>query len=432
MKVPKRAERLAIRRSGPSGAAGCRIDIRKHGQSVTILTNLLMLASGIISSVLVSRFLGASGRGDYVTWNILAATVSTLALLGLPQVLVLDTWTPGRHRLQELGLPLAITIGLSSMAIVSIGVVVGLSWAAGIGMMLVAIATQSGAVGAAEAQRMGSMISEFNLVRSLPLVSGLLALCVLALSTNRSAATWLVVVAAFQVVPLIIWLATTTNRQRKTRAPIRPTLDSTLRLAPGNWTTTLQYRVDILAIAIIYPARVVGIYAVGAAAQAAVLATAQATGMMWFSRRADTRENRSRQLGGQLRSTLFLALLAAVVLGGSAPWWVSAAYGSDFEQAVPLVVVLCVVGVIQSMDYLLAHECLLAGLGSRVLLFRLPSVVLVLVVYSATSKLSLEPALLATLPGAGFAVSALVFYKMSQQANRPPVEPSVASGPISE
>src|ERR1044072_2930872 len=125
--------------------------------------NAAVLACGLVTSVVVSRSLGPAGRGEFVTWQTLAAVVGSVAVAGLPQVLVLDDWSPpGRHPLRMLVFQIGLTL-------LPAAVLLAVAWGASdarpgmlLAVVFVAVATQFGAVGAAEAQRVGSMGREFS------------------------------------------------------------------------------------------------------------------------------------------------------------------------------------------------------------------------------------------------------------------------------
>lgn len=394
--------------SRPAGAIRTRVLGRG---STTLVTNLVLLGTGIITSALASRALAPIGRGEYVAWQSWAGTIGILTLGGLPQVLVLAE-PPGRHRLGELSAPLVASLCAAILVMTALAALARPRPALLIGFALIVVATQVAAVTSAEAQRMGRMTFEFNVARAVPACSGLLAMAVLISVGADNAGTWLVAVGAGQSLAALAWLAQTAERRRPATMPVREALRRSLALAPGNCITMLQYRFDLLAVAMLFPAWIVAFYAVGTAAQTAVLTAGQSTGMLWFAShhqsRADQRDRR-RQLRTELRRS---ATVAAVVGGGLAAtsrFWVPAVYGDAFRPATPVVVVLCAVAVLQSMDYLLAHECLMAGLGNWAPLYRMPALLALTagLVYATIHNWAAEA--IAVLPGLGYALSSAAF-----------------------
>jgi hypothetical protein len=81
------------------------------GRVPTLLTNVGLLASGVGSSIIISRSLGPVARGEYVAWQTWAAAGAILALGGVPQVLVLDENTPERHKRADVAFILLATLG---------------------------------------------------------------------------------------------------------------------------------------------------------------------------------------------------------------------------------------------------------------------------------------------------------------------------------
>jgi O-antigen/teichoic acid export membrane protein len=379
------------------------------GRAATLLTNGGLLLAGIVSSILVSRVLGPAGRGHYVTWQTWGATIGIFALGGLPQVLVLDDWTPGRHKIRELAAPLALTLGASVAVLAGLSAFLRPGAVVFAAAVLVVMANQFGAVGAAEAQRMGRMGVEFNLARVVPQAAALLAMGGLVLAGRTGVAGWLAGVALCQAVATGGWLLTRGERARPGRVSARPTVLDSLRLAPGSWVTLLQYRFDLLAVTALFPPEVVAFYATGLAASGAVLAAGQSRGMHWFSRAGGAFADRRGALHRELRRTVGIALVVAVPLAAAARLWIPAAYGSAFLPAAPIVAVLCGVGVVQSLDYLLAHECLIAGLGGRVILLRLPGLAAVLAGFGLGALWHWPAAVIAVVPGVGYALSSVVF-----------------------
>lgn len=395
------------------------------GRSATLLTNGGLLASGILTSILVSRLLGPTGRGHYVTWQTWAATIGIFALGGLPQVLVLDDWTPGRHKPRELLAPLALTVGAALAVLAGLSAFLRPDWVVFTAAVLVVLANQFGSLGASEAQRMGRMGIEFNLARIVPQAASLLAMGGLLVLRSGSYPAWLMGVAVCQAGATALWLWYRCERGARPPVSARPTVSDSVRLAPGSWVTLLQYRFDLLAVTALFRPEIVAFYATGLAASGAVLAAGQSRGMHWFSRQGGTFTSRRGALTRELRRTAGIALAVAAPLALLGRLWVAGAYGSAFLPAVPIVAVLCGVGVIQSVDYLLAHECLIVGLGSRVLLFRLPSIAAVAAGFGLASAQHWPTAAIAVVPGAGYALSSAVFLVAirSRRAVTPPAPP---------
>jgi O-antigen/teichoic acid export membrane protein len=126
--------------------------------------------------------------------------------------------------------------------------------------------------------------------------------------------------------------------------------------------------------------------------------------MYWFARRPG-----SASLRVELGKTTAIALLLAVPLAATTPLWLPVVYGRAFAPAVPVVMVLCLVGVAQSVDYLLAHDALKAGRGARAVLYRLPAVVALVALYATATGAGWSLTALALVPGAGYLLSSVTF-----------------------
>jgi O-antigen/teichoic acid export membrane protein len=410
------------------------------GRGATLATNLALLCSGVASSVLVSRTLAPAGRGEYVTWQAWGATIAIVAIGGLPQVLVLDPRAAGRHTAREILPALLATAGLGAAAVGILAFVRHPGAALVIGTLLALATNQLATIGPSEAQRMGNMGFEFNAARLTPQVAALIAMGVLLYSGAGSAAAWLIVVSALQAAAALAWIVGTAGRRthllRRGRragpahaappAPAVALLRDALVLAPANWATQVQYRLDILAVATLFPPATVAYYAIGAAAQSAVLAAGQAGGMYWFARRPG-----SASLRVELGKTVAIALLLAVPLAATTPLWLPVVYGHAFIPAVPVVMVLCVVGVAQSVDYLLAHDALKSGRGARAVLYRLPALAALVALYGTAARSGWSLTALALVPGAGFLLSSATF--LATRRRRPAAAtPLALPAPVGE
>jgi O-antigen/teichoic acid export membrane protein len=377
-------------------------------RAATLGTNATLLLVGLLTSAALSRLLGPEGRGLYVTWQAWASALAIAAAVGLPQVVVLDAGRVGRHRLRDLLAPLAVTGVLGVVAAVGAGLLFLDAGAALLGVVLVVAVTQLAAVAAGEAQRAGRMTGAFNVVRLAPPAAAVLAIGVLATTEGRSPAVWLAGVSAAQVGVLVLALYWVTRPvENGPSGPVAGTrmLGAAARLAPTTWVTMLQYRADLLAVAVLFPPSVVGFYAVGVAAQTAVAAAGQVGGQHWFAR---SRTAGPRSLRRELVGTAALSVAVAAVVGVSAPWWIPAVYGAAFAPALPLVAGMCLVAVVQSVDYLLAHEVMLSGRGTRIAVYRAPGIALLAIGLVAVAAVGGDALTVVALSGTGYAVSVAV------------------------
>jgi hypothetical protein len=106
---------------------------------------------------------------------------------------------------------------------------------------------------------------------------------------------------------------------------------------------------------------------------------------------------------------MMMAAAGAVPLAVLSPLWVGAVYGAEFSPAGPIVAVLCLAGVTQSIDYLLVHELLRRGGDRHLLSCRLPGLVTLLIGFGLIWCMSLPPGTLGLAPLAGYAASSMAF-----------------------
>ena len=63
------------------------VGVRRLRDSI-VVSNLLVMGSGMVGLILTSRYLGVADRGAYLTWSSWAALIGTLALLGAEAYIV--------------------------------------------------------------------------------------------------------------------------------------------------------------------------------------------------------------------------------------------------------------------------------------------------------------------------------------------------------
>jgi hypothetical protein len=254
----------------------------------------------------------------------------------------------------------------------------------------------------------------FNLARLAPQLAALVAIAALLVAGERVAAHWLVAVAGCQAAVAVAWAVVALRRASAAHGAGKSGRHDGTRLRtqtwdlfPANFATQVQYRFDLIAVAALFPHTTVAFYAVGVAAQAAVLAMGQASGMYRFANRSGA----SQGLRHELRHAVMFAGLAAVPLAASSVLWVPAAYGSAFAPAGLVVTVLCVAGVAQSVDYLLVHEVLRRRGAGALLRGRIPGLVTVVAGFLLARWLALPVAVLGLAPLAGYAVASVAFLR---------------------
>jgi hypothetical protein len=381
------------------------------GRLPTLVSNGTLLLCGVLASVCMSRALGPAGRGEYITWQASAAGIAIIAIGGLPQAIVLDRTVSGRHSIDDITPALASTLSAALLAIVAMVVVLEPPVLLVVATALVVVANQASAIGAAQAQRVGRMGVEFNVARMVPQIAALAAIASLIMIGDRTTEHWLTAVAGCQAAMALAWAAWALRGTGGT--DVAGLAGRTWRLFPANLANQIQYRFDLIAVAALFPHAAVAFYAVGVAAQSAVLAMGQASGMYWFSKRPG-----EGGLRGEVAYAVAFAGLAALPIGAVSMWWVPSVYGAAFAPAASIVAVLCVAGVVQSVDYLLVHEMLSSRSASTLFAGRLPGVVTVVVGFVLVRWLRLPLAALGLAPLAGYVASSAAFVYVMRRGRR--------------
>lgn len=330
---------------------------------VVVASNLVVVALGLGTSVISSRHLNPAGRGQLVSWQSWATTLTTLSALGYPQLLVTDKLLPRRLGLRDIRWEVSGVSCIAILVAIWATALLGGPPIALVGAACMALSGMLNALQIALAQRSGAMGLEFNLLRLAPPIAGLAA-CVVLLGISRSGpSVWFTCIGVAQLVAVLtcwLWL----RMPRVNVCGARRRWLSTLALLPISWITLLQYRADLLLVTLLFPKDIVAFYSIGTAAQSAAFAAGQSGGMLWFG----------RQRNGSVRSALLStaatsASVSALVILTS---WilVPTIYGQSFAPAIPVVIVLSGISVPLSMDYLLTHIAMKDGTHQRTLLVK--------------------------------------------------------------
>lgn len=322
-------------------------------------TNFALLAIGLASSILASRALGPSARGQYVSWTTWSLTVGVLCTLGAPQAIVTLPGSAHAVTLRSVAPAIGSMLCLASVSTAVVLLVLGAPPEAVVAGTLFSAASAFSGIQIAFQQRRGRMAIGFNAVRVAPQVALLISVTVLALGDSRDPATWMLVVAASQLTAAFLVQAAVIKLEvvaidsaEESGRHSRSLLRRSLRLAPINGISQLQYRADLLAVSAFCASETTGVYAVASAAQSAVFSVGQSGGMVLFGRR-------ERQ--GTRSALAWVALVSGSTAGVfwlAAPYVIPALYGRAFAGAVDPVRLLALAAVPQAIDYLLSHRAM--------------------------------------------------------------------------
>lgn len=316
-------------------------------------TNIVIVGLGALTSIVLSRSLGPSARGEYVSWQVWVTTAATMATLGLPQGIVTLPSLPRRVTLgairPALGLSLGLGLTTSTIALVLLGAPPVAMLA---GLFQAAVTVLTGVLAAA-AQRAGSLGAEFNLIRVGPLVAGIAGALVALWIFGKNASEVFLLTSGAQLLFVTVTGLTLARLHPNTPAqPWRPLVRESVRMTPISWVSLLQYRADLLMVSILFPSAATAFYAIGSSSQSAVFAAGQSTGMQWFA------HGRTMSLKRAVAGTVLICTIAALPFIAFSPWLVDLLYGPSFRAAAPPMVFLTIAALPQALDYLFTHAAM--------------------------------------------------------------------------
>lgn len=316
-------------------------------------TNILMVGLGAVTSILLSRGLGPSARGEYISWQVWCTTAATMASLGLPQGIVTLQSLPRRLTLRAMGPAVSLSLVLSLAASTITLALLGAPAPALLAGVFLAAATVLTGVLSAAAQRAESLGAEFNLIRVGPLLAAIIGAVIALWVFGRNAPAVFLTTSAAQLLFASAMGVTLSRRHRDAPPqPWRPLVRESLGMTPISWISLLQYRADLLVVSVLYPSAATAFYAIGSSSQSAVLAAGQSTGMQWFAR------GRSMSLKSAIPGTIVICGVAALPFVLFSPWLVELLYGRSFEEAAGPMVLLTLGALPQALDYLFTHAAM--------------------------------------------------------------------------
>lgn len=334
---------LAVQQTGPAEPSLAR---RAVGLAAT---RVVLLVTGTAASVLVSRALGPSGRGQYAFAVAVAATSVALAHASVEhaQVYLSSTGTQVR-RLAANAVALALLLGL-----LTVGAVLAASLLTGYpshdvfhdGPLLLAVATVPAQILVLYANGLLVLLGRTDLLNRGALLGGV-AQCTLLFALAATGRLSVLMVVVSWTLSGVLPLAVSLPFLRPRRADLsfttaRQELATGLRYHGGLASLFLLLRVDVLLLAALTDDRAVGLYAlaVGLIELTNVATDAVATAVVQrqtTATLADAALLTARVVG----LTLVLALVAATGLSLASPFLVPLVYGGQFRDAVPALLAL--------------------------------------------------------------------------------------------
>ncbi len=325
------------------------------------------MASGIITA----RVLGPTDRGEFVATQTISSVVGVVLTLGVTQAVVIDRGTD-----DDLIGPLlaqVTTVALAGTALFGLLAATRTQPWLNVPAVLGATAATTGTVCASlasgMAQRRSRMTGEFQIVRLLPLLGGLLLLSIAWSTGTRNIGIWILCSGAGILIPAVGVLVWTLGGKPGLRrihrlVPSRALTRGALAALPTAVGAQVIYRLDSVVIAISLPTASVAFYGIAATASLACTALGQAVGMVAFSRLrgANGPEHQRILVRRGVQWALTIAAGVAIPIAVLAPRLIKFGYGRDFLPATGPTRILVLAAIPLSADYLLIHALLsLAG-----------------------------------------------------------------------
>ena len=342
--------------------------------ALTVGTNALLAAEGMVSGIMAARLLGPKGRGELAAIQAFSGFIAAVAILGMTEAVVYycarNPQRSGRYIGSAatiallacvpvlLGAYLAMPILLAAQ---SASVVSAARWYLLIGPVYALVA-----VPAHSLRGRGDFLA-WNGIRLAPNLVWIVVLMAAWFVSVRSTA---IVAAAYVVGQGLLLFPVLYVVAKRVDGPFRP--------SPRDWGAMVRYglpcaltslpqllnlRLDQIAMAALLPARQLGTYAVAVAwsgAAAPLLGALGATLLPAVASRADPGAS-ARRFSQGARLASLLALSTCALLMALTPFAVVVLFGQAYRAAIPAALVLVPAGSILALNSVLEEG--LRGLG---------------------------------------------------------------------
>lgn len=344
--------------------------------ALTLMTNLLVSAIGLMTGSLTARLLGPAGRGDLASIQVWGSFVATIALCGLADSVIYfssrDTghagqyWMSGTYCSLLCGIP-ALLVGNWVVSYALRGqsetVTAMLPWYTPAFFFLFALSSLS-----LGALRGSGRFSVWNTLRIFPQLGWALVV-VYAIVCRQTTVSWLVswFLVSYAVTTCVI-IVTMLRQVPVSLAPQVSLWPQLLRYGfpsvTGNIPGQLMQsgRIAQLFLAVFLNPAALGLLAVGVALGDAIRIIPVAIASVVFPRVAAVQADQQRvELIRSTRLTVLLTGICATVAIVTCPLTVPFFFGASFQDAVPSAMLLAVGGSIEGMKIVLGGG--IRGLG---------------------------------------------------------------------
>jgi O-antigen/teichoic acid export membrane protein len=341
----------------------------------TAMATVLILGCGVLTGLIAARSLGPAGRGELAAITAWAAVLLFAGAFGLPEAVAYfaaadresrdRVWTTGQLGAVVLGLAVAV---IGWWAIPAAFHADDAALAEAIRLYLVFYGVPCLGFACAASWLQGAGLSHpFNVSRSSVHVVSAVGMVILALAGSHSVAYFAGVTLAGTVTAW--WLAAASGpvtrlmATRPSMALAKRMLHYGIRVQVGNWSSAASLRLDQLLLSVFAMPAMLGVYVVSVS-YANMLLTIPASGAMVMLPEMVRRHaaGAAREcLQRWYRRLLWASVLGAIAIGLLGTIIVPFAFGSAFQQAVPLLVVLMPAALMLGMNDILSTAFL--GIG---------------------------------------------------------------------
>jgi O-antigen/teichoic acid export membrane protein len=337
-----------------------------HDVASVFGSRVLMLAIGMVTSILLARTLGPSGRGELAVLLVVPTLVLTLADLGLKQAavyLVGQRVVPVREVVQTVLFLVFATSPVCLLAVFAVYAVQGTTRygaltvamaMAAVPLTLLATYTRGVALGLGQIRtynRVLSYTSPLNLAGIAFLVG------LLGLGVRGALGAYLLTAALVAGYSLRFLSGVAPPVPRYVRGLPLKMIRLGVVYSAATFALLLSYRVDVMLLQRAVSEAQVGLYTLGANLAELVWQIPAAMMPVLFSRSASSRDPQAFSL--RIARLLRVTLLAGTVVGAAffvaAPWLIPFAYGEAFRASVGVQRML-LPGIVVSLVYHILHS----------------------------------------------------------------------------
>lgn len=359
------------------GAGGARAG--RRATLITLLTNLVVLAAGTLSGLLLARSLGPSGRGDLAAAQTLPMILGALSALGMGEAVafVSASTTDESRRSAMLSAALMIS-GIMSVAVIAVAqllipIVLGgqgpdIEHAARIASLYsTGLATSLTLSGWFRGQ---DRIVLWNLTRAMPgaLWAGATLVVVATGSTVVKASVALAIASTLSGILALSLVIATSRFSRPTVSNARELLAFGVPSASSTLPRILNNSLDVLLLIPFTSSAQLGYYAASVTWSSVVPQLGTASTASRFKIVASAPDTgRSALVSSLLRRALKHSVLAGAMVMAITPFAFVVVFGDEFNGAVGLAIAMSAVAIVQSFRNSLGH-CMWASGTPRLLL----------------------------------------------------------------